>query len=362
MAVRADKGALREALERAVRIADRGDDIPTLWTQRTEHIGDSPSQTLVAFLGNALLARATFGEAIDPRAIKVRAGERGYSVRGTVQVLVKGKKAFGYGLGVEEPEPLNNQPFLRPARVDEIGLDTVSPGAREYLRALNGYLRDIDSLSAADAEQALAAFITVRRRVAEADRARAVEELRTKKVPLARLVQVVGSFIRDRPELGKRGQALAAAVLDCFLPRVELGGIHDPDAFDVVAFRDKQEPVPFQAVQVKQKIVGEDTAVDLAEAAARVGVPTALLVAVAQGQPPIDDAAIAARADSTGVVVVAVTSVPALLREVVIYGARTPQEIAETLPRTFEDRMAEIGCDADAIEHWRELVTELDRP
>jgi hypothetical protein len=361
MAVRADKGALREALERAVRIADRGEEIPALWIQRTEHIGDSPSQTMVAFLGNALLARATFGEAIDPRAIKVRAGERGYSVRGTVSVLVEGKRMFGYGLGVEELEPLNNQPFLRPARVDEIGLDTVRSGAREYLRALKGFLRDIDSLTATEAEHALAAFIIVRRRVAETDRARAVEELRTKKVPLPKLAHVVTAFVGDRPESGRRGQALSAAILDCWLPRVELGGIHDPDAFDVVAFRDKEESVPFQAVQVKQKVVGEDTAVGLAEAAAMAGVPTGLLVAIAQGQPPIDEAAVAARAKSTGVGVRAVTSVSALLRAVAIYGAKTPHEIAETLPAAFEDRMIEIGCEEDAVEHWRELVTELDQ-
>lgn len=359
MAVKADKGALREALERAVRIADRGEDIPSLWVQRTQHIGDSPSQTMVAFLGNALLARATFGEKIDPRAIKVRAGDRGYSVRGTVSVLVEGKRAFGYGLGVEEAEPLNNQPFLRPARVDEIGLETVR--ASDYLRALRGYLRDIDSLSAPEAERALAAFIVERRRVAALDRARAVEALHTAPVPLAGLARVVSAFISDRPESGRRGQALAAAVLDSSFSRVELGGIHDPDAFDVVAFRHNEDPVPFQAVQVKQKVVGEDTAVALAEAAATAGVPTTVLVAVAEGQRALDEEAIAARVEPTGVTALTVTNVTALLRAVVVYGARAPQEISEELPAAFEGRMHEIGCQKDAIDHWRELVTEIDR-
>lgn len=360
MGVKTNKGELREALERAVRIADRAEEIPALWAQRTEHIGDSPSQTMVAFLGNALLARATFGEEIDPRAIMARAGERGYSVRGTVSVLVDGKKAFGYGLGVEELEPLNNQPFLRPARVDEIGLETIKPGARQYLRALKGYLRDIDAMSAAEAEHALAAFIVVRRQVAELDRARAVEALRSTEVPLARLARAITAFVADHPELGRRGQALAAAVLDCNFARVELGGIHDPDPFDVVAFRDKDGRIPFQAVQVKQKVVGEDAAVQLAEAAAGAGIPTVLLVAIADGQPPIDDAAIAVRTESTGVTVQAVTSVPPLLRAVAIFAARTPEEIAHRLTAAFEERMVEIGCERDAIEHWRELVTEMD--
>jgi hypothetical protein len=359
MAVKADKSALREALERAVRIADRGEDIPSLWIQRTRHIGDSPSQTMVAFLGNALLARATFGEKIDPRAIKVRAGDRGYSVRGTVSVLVEGKRAFGYGLGVEEAEPLNNQPFLRPARVDEIGLETVR--ASDYLRALRGYLRDIDSLTAQEAERALASFIIERRRVAKLDRARAVEALQTAPVPVGTLARVVSAFVSDRPESGRRGQALAAAVLDCYFVRVELGGIHDPDAFDVVAFRRKEDPVPFQALQVKQKVVGEDTAVALAEAAATAGVPTAILVAIAEGQRALDEEAVAARVAPTGVTALTVTSVVALLRAIVVYGTRAPHEVAEALPAAFEERMHEIGCEREAIDHWRELVAEMDR-
>lgn len=359
MSVKADKGALREALERAVRIADRGEDIPNLWVQRTEHIGDSPSQTLVAFLGNALLARATFGERIDPRAIKVRAGERGYSIRGTVSVLVEGKRAFGYSLGAEKAEPLNNQPFLRPSRVDEIGLETVRPANRDYLRSLKGYLREIDSLSAEDAERALAAFIIVRRRVAEENRLRAVAELTREPVSLPRLARIAAAFVADRPEAGRRGQALAAAALDSILPRVELGAIHDPDAFDVVAFRQAEDQVPFQVVQVKQKVVGEDTAVELAEAAAVEGVRTALLIAIAPGQPALDEDAIASQVESTGVIVLALTSVAALLRALASYSARTPQEIASELPAAFENRMHEIECELDAIEQWRELVVEL---
>jgi SacI restriction endonuclease len=359
MPVRADKVALREALERAVRTADRGEGIPNLWVQRTEHIGDSPSQTMVAFLGNALLARATFGEAIDPRSIKARSGERGYSTRGTVSVLVAGKRAFGYGLGVEKAEPLNNQPFLRPARVDEIGLETVRAGTREYLRSLKGYLRAIDSLSAKEAEDALAAFIVVRRRVAEEKRRQAAAELKEEPVSLSRLARVAAAFVADRPEAGRRGQALAAAALDCVLPRVDLGAIHDPDAFDVIGFRNEEDEVPSPVVQVKQKVVGEDTAVELAEAAAEEGAGAALLVAIANGQQPLDEEAIASRVEPLGVIVLALTSVAELLRALAAYSASTPQEIAAGLPRALESRMREIGCEADAVEQWRELVAEL---
>jgi hypothetical protein len=359
MSVRTNKGALREALERAVRIADRGQDIPNRWLQRTEHMGDSPSKTFVAFLGNALLARATYGEAIDPRAIKLRAGERGYSVRGTVSVLVDGKRDFGYGLGAEKAEPLNNQPFLRPARVEEIGLETVKAGAREYLRSLKGYLRDIDSIDAREAERALAAFIVVRRRVAEAARKKAAAELKSEPVSLPRLARVVAAFVADQTESGRRGQALAAAALDCALPRVELGAIHDPDAFDVIAFRDEEQVVPSFAVQVKQKVVDEEAAMELAEAAADEGVPTALLIAIGAGQPPIDEESVAGRTESLGVSVLVITSVAQLLRGLAAYSAVTPREIATQLPRAFDLRMREIECEPSALQQWEELVAEL---
>jgi hypothetical protein len=359
MSVRVDREAVRAALERAVRIADRGEDIPAIWAQRTEHIGESPSQTMVAFLGNALLARATLGERIDPRSIKARSGERGYSTRGTVSVLVAGKRDFGYGLGAEKAEPLNNQPFFHANRIDEIALEEVKSGARDYLRALKSYLRDVDSLSEEEAEKALAAFIVARRQVSDEKRKQAVAELEEDPISLPRLARAAASFVTDRPEQGRRGQALAAAALDCVLPRVELGAIHDPDAFDVIAFRNKDDEVPSPVVQVKQKVVGEDTAVELAEAAFAAGSSAALLVAIASGQAPLDDQVIANRVESPGVIVLSVTSVAQLLTALAVFSSKPPQEIASRLPGVFEGRLREIGCEEEAVVEWREQVIEL---
>jgi hypothetical protein len=316
---------------------------------------------MVAFLGNALLARATLGERVDPRSIKARSGERGYSARGTVSVLVAGKQAFGYGLGVERAEPLNNQPFFHADRVEDIAIEEVKGGSREYLRALKGYLRDIDSMTAEEAEAALAAFIVVRRRVADERRQAAAAKLRSEPLSLPRLARVATSFVGDRPEAGRRGQALTAAALDCVLPRVELGAIHDPDAFDVVGFRGPDDEVPSLVVQVKQKAVGEDTAVELAEAAAEEGSGAALLVAIDRSQETLDEEAIARRVEPSGVTVVVATSVAALLRSLAAYSARRPEEVAAGLPGALEQRMREIGCEPDAIEEWRELVDALAR-
>jgi hypothetical protein len=359
VAVKVDKRLVAKALERAVRFADRNDGLPSEWVQRTEHIGESPSQTMVAFLGNALLARATYGVEIDPQSIKTRSGSRGYSTRGTVAVLVEGARAFVFDLGVGKREPLNNQPFFHANRVDRIPLEAVRPSTRPYLRALKKYLREIDSLNPTEAEQALAAFIVVRRRVAEEKRARAAEELKEQKISLARVGQMAASFVADRPESGRRGEAFAAAALDCVLPRVELDGVFDPDAFDVIAFRASDDEIPSLVVQVKQKVVDEDTAVELASASMEEGVAAALLLAMAAGQHPLNQQSIAARVERFGVTVLAVTSAVELLESLAVFSVKTPQEIALSLPGAFESRMRAIGCEEDAIDHWRELVAEM---
>lgn len=354
--MKVDKRALRQTLERAVQVADRGDDLPTIWTQRTEHIGESPSKTMIAVLGNALLARATLGDTIDPRSIKGRSGPRGFSARGTVSVLVGGARDFGYDLGVNKAEPLNNQPWFHAERVDEIAPEEVRAPSRTYLRALKAYLRDIDSLDREESESALAAFVAARRKVADFKRAQAVEGLREATASLPRLARIAQSFIDDNPEVGRRGQALAAAALQCVLPRVELGSIHDPDAFDVLAFRRKADEIPSPVVQVKQKVVDDETAIDLAEAAAANGSSTALLVAVAHDQPALNSRAIAVRAEELGVIVLSVVSVAELFNALAVFSSRSPEDIAERLPGTFESRLREIGASEDAIAYWNELL------
>jgi hypothetical protein len=359
MGVKVSRRRLREALERSVAVADRGKELPVIWVQRTEHIGESPSKTMIAVLGNALLARATLGALVDPRSIKARSGPRGFSARGTVSVLVAGARDFGYDLGVNKPEPLNNQPWFHAERVDEISPEEVRAPSRTYLRTLKAYLKDIDSISAEEAECALAAFIDSRRQVADRRRIAASEDLRAATLSLPRLARIGQSFIDDDAEAGRRGQALVAAALQCVLPRVELGGIHDPDPFDVIAFRKKADSIPSPVVQVKQKVVGEEAAIDLAEAAMRHGSTTALLAAIAKGQPPLDDRAIAASTEELGVILLTVTSVVELLSALAVFSSRSPEEIVERLPSVYEAKLREIGVDEDAIVYWEELVEVL---
>lgn len=359
MGITLHKPQLQASLEKAVRIADRGD-LPQEWIERTEHIGECPSKTYVAVLASALLARATYGDELDPHSIKRRSGPRGFSARGSIAVLAGNARDFGYDLGVSGPEPLNNQPWFHVERVDEIRSEAVRADTRDYLRAIKKYLKDIDQLDCDAALRALGALIATRRLVAKERQATARELLTDRGISLAALGEKLTSFITDDPERGKRGQALVAAALDCVFPRVELGGIHDPDAFDVVAYGARQDEIPSLAVQVKQKAVEADAALRLAEAASNEGIPSALLVAIAPDQSALNEHALANDGRGLGVTLIASTSAIRLLEALATFSTTSPVQIGERLPETLRRRLREIEVRASSIDELEAVLGELE--
>jgi hypothetical protein len=163
--IRLDLAEARRRLEVAVEWAqDPAVALPAEWCERTMEVGRASSRTFVAVLGTALLAKATDLRA-DTLTLKENTGERAYSARGLChQVLVPAAVDFGFHLGATGREPLNNQPFFRYNRVDEI--ERVPATARPALDHLVECLRLADRLDREEALQALAAFLRMRMHVA----------------------------------------------------------------------------------------------------------------------------------------------------------------------------------------------------
>jgi hypothetical protein len=216
-------------------------------------------------------------------------------------------------------------------------------------------LKDLNRMSQAEALKCLAAYLRVRMDVArreQEDRRRALTLAGT--LPVDELLDVCDRFVREDTEGGRRGQAFAAAVLDCVFPEVRLQSIHDPNPGDVRVLRDGQTTLP---VEVKQVAVEDSTALALAAEARALGADAALLLVLAERHPPIDrDRVRRDAARNHGVVVEVCESVREFVGAVAVFSGGTTQQVIERLPRTYAERMREHGLSETAQRRWRELI------
>ncbi len=123
MGITIPKKTLELTLQQAVARAESKEQLSMAWEERVARIGECPSQSYVAALGTALLAKAA-DHRVDALSVKFGAGPNAYSMRGVVKVLVEKAPLYGYHLGRKGPEPLNNQPWFHSDRVDRaVGIE-----------------------------------------------------------------------------------------------------------------------------------------------------------------------------------------------------------------------------------------------
>ncbi|MCC6224796.1 MAG: restriction endonuclease, SacI family [Microthrixaceae bacterium] len=346
---------LRSTLEAAVMLAESEASLSEEWVGRVQRIGACPSRSYIAALGTALLAKAA-DQRVDVLTVKARAGPNAYSMRGVVKVLVERATHYGYHLGVTRSEPLNNQPWFRIKRVDE-GVE-IKANARPYHRDLIRYLNDLNAMSSGEALEALAVFLRERIQFAARQRETRARLRAAESRSLERMIQLAEHFVRDDPEGGRRGQALVAAVLDLTMDEVVLGAINDPSPFDV---RVLHGGVLSIGVEVKQKPVSEEEAFELAEESASEGVDRALVVAIAEGQRPLDRERIRRESHRDhGVLLVVYETVAELLSQSALYSGLTASQFASELPASFLQRMEEHGVSPEGRQHWVDLCGAPD--
>lgn len=349
MGITIPKSVLESRLEDAVRLAESATPLPEEWTKRVAHIGQCPSETYVAAFGVALLAKACDPQ-VDVLTIKTSAGPTAYSMRGVAKVLAGRARHYGYHLGVTGPEPLNNQPWFSNDRVDRV--TRIRAEVVPFHQALVRYLRDLQLLDADDALPALAAFLRVRLDVGRAQ-ARTRVVIANAGAALSDVLQLAEAFIRQDPEGGKRGQAVAAALLDCAHAEVQTSAINNPRAFDV---RVDTEGTPILAVEVKQKPVGDQEVLYLAAEAQGAGIDKALYAALAADQPWLDAIALRERAASESGVFLGVAIGVAALADLVLLGSAQPGNvIARELPVKILERLEQLRVSEAGREHWSGL-------
>jgi hypothetical protein len=345
------------ALDRGVEHARSRAALPAVWLGRVERLGEltaprAAGKTYIAALGGALLAKAT-DSSVDSLTQDEAAGPRGYSLRNAAEFLTRHNHGR-FHLGAQGPNPLNNRPFIGgPARIDE--LVKIHPRARPAFELFLDCLIDLNRLSSDDALMALAAFLRVRMQAAQSDQsARAKAQALLGSGRIADLIRALEIFVAEDPEGGKRGQALAAAVMDCAFPSVVLRAINDPGASDVQVTDGKRVLLP---IEVKQKPVDEQTGLDLAREAAAMSAHKALLVILATRHRPVDREQIRRRAlDVHGVLVEVCESVRELIGAVAVFAGVPVDAIEQTLPGAYAVRLREHEVSENGQGRWRALI------
>lgn len=204
----------------------------SLWVEKIEKFSslceeEGASKTHIAFMGTTILAKVLKPD-VDLYAIKPRhsqANPGAYSARSLCHgVLVPLAAEIGINLGVTGKEPLNNQPYFR---MNQLGDDTpVHAGGRPAFEFMLDLIRELQASSPAEAQDALLAFVWVRKRRFPTY----AEQGQVLQLSLPAFVSAVERFVDEDAEGGKRAQAVAAGLFDVFagVERVESGRINDP--------------------------------------------------------------------------------------------------------------------------------------
>jgi hypothetical protein len=356
-----DKDKAREIFRREAEKAEQ----PTAageheWIEVFEEFSltcsDGKSQTHIAFLCTAMLARTTEAEA-DIYALKTKAGTPGaYSARGLVKgVVAPLAKELEIDIGVSGREPLNNQPYFQKDRVDEeiIGIVRYPDRARAVLKILD----KLDRLSPDDIGLALRAFIRVRRKLFQPY---PEPPNRYDRIPLGDLPVLVEKFVSTDSEGGKRAQAVCAGLIEAVLSEhsVVTGRINDPDRHlpgDIGVRSPKQEGYE-RVIEVRDKQVNEEDLIDFASKALRAGIFRAGVIGIAHQQPEIETNKVKQWALERGLSFTVYLGWWATIADLASWTPEGPEEWLNRIPLCVRNRLIEAEVSVEAVEEWDRLT------
>jgi hypothetical protein len=290
--------------------------------------------------------------ALIPLSIKAT-GERGYSLR-TVghSILVPAAQAMGFSIRTTGREPLNNQPFFRYDHMTRIG----RVRNREQLDWFVEKLKAADSLTAVEAQLALAAFLRVAFRQAKA---RASVEIERAFMTISKVLAAVSTYLAsDVAERPKRLQAFVAAAYDMTHDDVRSRKINDPSCDypgDVQAYFND---VPFLAVEVRGKPVPATELDAFIMTCAEVGITRVGLVVDAANHQPINRAQLHSCFLVAGSIHLSLYESAADLIEAALEWTDEPQDLAASrFVASALARLKEIEVADQALVDWQRLIS-----
>ncbi|HEY2282226.1 MAG TPA: restriction endonuclease, SacI family [Solirubrobacteraceae bacterium] len=351
MGLAVDQTEARAILDEAAQWAVSDRNVPDEWTEWTRRIDNSPSKTFTVALGTALLAKAT-NPAIDALALKATSGQNAYSAR-TVghRVLVPGAVRHRYDLRATGREPLNNQPFFRYNRIDEI--DRIHARARPHLPDLIAACQAINRLDAQQAYAALAAFLRVRM---DAARGHPTIDLRGSSSSMSDLIDKTERFVTSNPEGGRRGQAFVAAAFDLGSASVRSCRVNDPSRRMPGDVQLLVGGAPVLAVEVRQKTVSHEETMHFAESLRQGQVAIGLLAMLDSTQDELDGRRVREDGERLyGVFMALAYGVEEILGNAVVWCGCPLDTVLDGFPRRMLARLEEIETSSDGLHAWDAL-------
>lgn len=221
MAISIDYPKAASLIEEAFLLSKEGGSLPVEWISYSQLVFGFKTKTYTTALATMLLAKST-NDQVDIMAIKVK-GDKSYSMRGLAhRVVVPASVRLGFTLRTSGREPLNNQPWFRYDRIDEI--DRVRE--KEEYTTFFEIACKVGHLSSEEAILGLASFLRVSGNVKKG-----VKDSPTDARGLGRrsLRAASGDFLRiDGGFRPARLQAFAAACLAMNYRNIQTRKLNDP--------------------------------------------------------------------------------------------------------------------------------------
>lgn len=341
--------------------AERGNVDPA-WVDKAErlweHCEAGQVRTHIAFLGTAMLAKATH-PSVDLVAVKPSkdpTNPGAYSARSLCHsVLVPLSAELSFNIGVNGREPLNNQPYFRMARLgDDTPIHSRGRGAFGYLCAL---VQELQTQDTERARAALGSYIAVclqrQRRYTPPDGVVALSPVD--------LAEAIRGFVDSDSEGGKRAQASVAGLMDAFAgpDRVISSRVNDPSRRSPgdVCVRSLEDPQTWEkALEVRDKSVSTSDILIFARKCAQENIRESAVVAVARSQPALEARKLAKVAEQYGIGLTVFSSWRSFVDQV-LFWSPDPQPVAATRAAKYiHERLFSIGAEPDTIELWASTI------
>lgn len=356
MSLKIDVLTATTVLREATRLAESEEKLPVEWTGYAREIFRFKSKTWTPMLFTLLLAKSVNSDA-DTMSLKVEDDrEDSYSARSLCHgVVVPVSRELGFSIRNTGNEPLNNQPFFRYQRLDE--MERVR-GSKDYEFFLEVAIK-ANALTSDEATRSLAAAVRVGLEVATAI---PKPRLQSGILSPVKTQAIVESFLRentkDRP---KRLQAFVAACLDLVFDDVKSRRLNDPSRDLPGDVHVKIGSDILMAIEVRGKRVSQAEFQNFCRACSRAGIRRSGLLVYNDEQPYIDVDSLMNDVETVGVQV-EYYPLPMLFLGQALFWGKTSIEIATSnFIKYWISRLQEIEVEPQSIEDLSVLVDVMKR-